>query len=399
MVDPVEAPARGDVLDSLAQALVRVESAAVIASPREPSIYGLGEEASEVFFVMDGARHRMRIGGPTPVGANTYVATEEDGEIFVVPSQRLVRFAQGSLEGLRDGRVLAFDAPDVHRVTISGADSRAVVLERDAEGWKIVSPIEAAADPGEVGGLLSTLSFLRAMAFIDRPDASQVAAAETPETEIVLEWGNSESPRRSRLAIAATAGGRGRLVRGDRDALFEVEAERLFELPRALDDFRKKQLAGFDPREVAFYEAVFRPRSGGAITVGMERSSEGWEPMTPESMIAGAPSRAISALANLQASEIVAEEAGPAEWVGLGLKPAAVTYRVYGAPGDDGRPRPLAEVHFGHRDSAQGIIARRPGDSRVYRVAAGVGRHMPLDYGAFLEEFRSREEEAAPSEP
>jgi len=399
MVEPVEAPARDDVLNSLAQALIRVESAAVIASPQDPSVYGLDEDASEVFFVIDGTRHRMRIGGRTPVGANTYVATEEGHEIFVVPSQRLVRFAQEDLYGLRDARVLAFDTPDVHRVTISGATSLSVVLERDASQWKIVSPIEAPANSTQVEGLLSTLSFLRAKTFLDRPDTGQVSDLEAPETEIVLEWGDSEQPRRSRLAIAPTAGGRDRLVRGDREALFYVEAERLFELPRVLDDFRRKELARFDPRDVAFYEAIFRPRSGGAITVGMERSSEGWEPMTPEAMAAGAPSRALSALANLQASEIVAEEAGPAEWAGLGLRPAAVTYRVYGAPGEDGRPRLLAEVDFGNRDSAQGIIARRAGDSRVYRVAAGLGRHIPLHYGAFLEEFRSREGETAPPTP
>jgi len=399
MVEPVEAPAREDVLDSLAQALVRVESAAVIASPQEPSVYGLDEDAFEVFFVVDDTRHRMRIGGRTPVGANTYVATEEGDGIFVVPSQRLVRFAQENLEGLRDARVLTFDTPSVVRVTISGAASLPVVLERDAAGWKIVSPIDAAANDSEVEGLLSTLSFLRAKNFLDRPDADQVTALEVPETEIVLEWGDSEPPRRSRLTIAPTAGGRERLVRGDRKALFHVDAERLFELPRALDDFRRKELAGFDPRDVAFYEAVFRPRSGGAVTVGMERSLEGWQPMTPEAMTAGAPSRAISALANLQAAEIVAEEAGPGEWAGLGLRPAAATYRVYGVPGEDGRPRLLAEVHFGNRDSTQGIIARRAGDSRVYRVAAGLGRHMPLHYGAFLEEFRSREGETAPPTP
>ena len=60
VVEPVEAPAREDLLDSLAQALVRVESAAVIESPQEPEVYGLGEDASEVGFVLDGNRHRMR---------------------------------------------------------------------------------------------------------------------------------------------------------------------------------------------------------------------------------------------------------------------------------------------------------------------------------------------------
>ena len=113
--------------------------------------------------------------------------------------------------------------------------------------------------------------------------------------------------------------------------------------------------------------------------------------MTPEAMRAGVPSRTLSALADLQAAEIVAEEAGPLEWEGLGLRPSATTYRVYGAPGEDGRSRLLAEVHFGHRDSTGSIFARRAGDSRVYRVSRGLGRDLPLDYGAFLEEFRSLE--------
>lgn len=396
VVEPIEAPARNEVLESLAEELVALQSEAVIDSPQPLSVYGLEDEAKDIRFGVDGGQRVLRIGRRTPVGSNAYVTTEQNGAVWLVSSHRVDRFSRDDLDGLRDARVLVFDAPRVHRVTVRGASSVPVVLERDVSSWRIVSPIEDPANASQVEGLLSTLSFLRAKDFVDRPEPAQRAALAEPETAITLDWGPPPGTLgeegRSHFAAALGNGGGERLVRGDRDAIFRVDAERLFELPRELGDFRDKELALFDPVDVVFYEAIFRPVSGGAITVGMERTSDGWRAMTPGSMAAGAPSRALSALAQLEASEIIAEEAGPREWAGWGLQPPAVTYRIYGASGEDGRPQLLAEVDFGESHPVKGTMARRPEDSRLYRVAPGLGRHLPLHYGAFLEEFRSREE-------
>lgn len=401
VVEPIEAPANDEVVESLAETLVQMESEAVIASPQAPPVYGLDDESRIVRFVVDGAQRGLRLGGRTPVGSNSYVSPEGNDAVFVIPTRRVEGFSH-RLDGLRDARVIRFDASQVRRVTADHSSSVPVVLERDDTGWRIAEPIEARANAAKVEGLLSTLSFLRATAFVDRPDAADEAALAVPESDVILEFGavpgSPENKAQSRLLVAPTSGGGERLVRGDRRAVFRVEAERLFELPSSLNDFRVKELSSFDPNEVAFYEAVFRPPSGGAITVGMERSAGGWKAMTPEAMAAGAPSRALAALADLQAKEIVAEAAGPVEWMGLGLQPAAVTYRVYGDAGDDARPRLLAEVNFGDTDLAKGTLARRAGDPRLYRIAPGLGRHLPLHYGAFVEEFRSREG-VAPSDP
>jgi len=387
IVEPIEAPANAVRIERLAENLLGLTSSARLTAPQADEVYGLDDEARIVRFEALGRSFGLRRGNPTPVGANTYVARVHSEAIHLVRSRSLRGFNE-RLVTLRDARVVRLLPESVQRVRVRARDSKPVELVREANGWLVAEPLEAAADAARVEGLLAALSFLRAEAFVDAPDRETAAAFETPAVEYELEI---EAGPTVRLAIAASRGGRTRLVEGDRGAIFEVDAARVFEWPVRFEDFRDRALARFDPSEVDFYEAVFRMKDGTAVTVGMQRSPEGWSAMTPEAMAAGVPSRSLSVLADLDADEVLAEGVGRRELEGLGLLPAVATYRIYGGVDDDGQPRELAQLDFGPFDLERGVVVRRAGGATLYRVGPDLARDLPLDYARFQESFRSRE--------
>ena len=85
---------------------------------------------------------------------------------------------------------------------------------------------------------------------------------------------------------------------------------------------------------------------------------------------------------------------------GLGLAPPRVRIRVWGDPASEGEEGPisLAEVHLGQVDPDQGIVARTPARSVVYRIAHDLAEHLPVSAEAFRNRFVSEEVEETSAE-
>lgn len=394
IVEPIEAPGDEEVLKALAEMLAGFRSESVIESPPDAAIYGIVPESQAVRFTINGAERELQLGTKTPVGENSYVFDPASSRVLLVSTRDVDRLSF-PFAALRDSRVSRFEPSEVNRVEVRSAVAAPVTLVRDSTGWRISDPLAVPADAGRVEELLAALAFLRAEAFVDGPAASEKMRDFVSEVEFVVQSetvpSSGDEGLTKRIVLAGSDGRPVRLVKGDREALFEVAAEDVFELPSTLDAFRQKSLSRFDPETVSFYEIVFRPPLEGAVTVGMERSQDGWRAMTPLAMAAGTSSRLLATLSDLDAVEIVAEGAGTEERMGLGLSPAAVTFRVFSGSEGEKAPERLAEVHLGRDEGVKGILAQRTGDPRVFRLSAERRRELPIDYGAFLEAFVSRE--------
>jgi len=394
ILEPIAFPADATNAESVASTLASLRSEAVIEDPGPPAEYGL-EGEPDVRFRADGEERVLRIGDASPVGSNTYVATAEDRPVYVVAHYRTMSLER-TLDEMREKRLARFerDAVVEARVRWKGGAVRLVRDEQDPEAWRLVEPLEAAADARTVSKLLSDLEFLRATGFDDQPSEEVLARLETPEVAIELRTKADGKEGAVRVALGAPEG-TDLPARGEVEgAVYELPAGRLADFPRSVDAYRDKTLARFIDTEARRFEIAFHAESDGqSHVVTGTREGDAWK-TSPETLEAEKVDAMLRELSGLDGKSVAAESMGAAERAKLGLEPPRVVLRVFGGP-EEGADAPLAEVQLGVVDPARGIAARRPDRETVYWLAPERADEIPTSLEALRTRFAKAPEPAA----
>jgi hypothetical protein len=425
LAEPLDFPADAFAADGLASGLAGLASEAVLEDPQPPDEYGLGEGARVVRFTAGDVEHVLRIGSDTPIGSNAYAQVEGRDAIVTIPRFRASSFAK-SLVDLRERSVLDFDrdavwriearwpgaSVELERIAADSADDAgegADEPEGTASAWHLVAPVEGRADDDAVEELLASLSFLRADGFVDAPSEEQLAGFEEPDYEIVLHGAASgDAPAPSwRLAVGPQVEGDERLVRGAQPSLYTVPASTMADLPREVVAYRFKQLSEFPIADAQQVDFFFHPPAGDPVAVSAERTDEGWV-SSPERLAPAVVARMVSELSDLEAGDILSEDASQEQLEAYGLAPPQTVVSVFGERPDaeaesegegeehsGGAPR-LAEIHIGNVEGSEWILARAAGDPAVYRLDYGLAEHLPVSLEAFRNRFLAEEEPPAP---
>lgn len=410
VVEPVDFPADEVAADAIASTLSKLTSEGVIDDPQPFATYGLGEDAPRVRFEADGATRTLVLGKKTPVGSNSYVASEGDPRVFMVPTWRLNSLRK-SLDELRDRRILRFDRSRVERIAVGWPDNAVVLEKRDGQWW-LTSPIEDRADAETVDDLLSELSFLRADGFVDGEIDEVNERLRPPELEVVLALGSGSegdgddegeagaepgaeetaggAPREVSFVLGQARDDGTRLARGSEDTAYTLPAERIDDFARTVVAYRYKELADFESADARRFEITFADDGEERVVEGV-RENGGWT-TTPENMAAGRASALVSELSRLKADSIAAETVGEQELEGLGLAPPAARFRVYGDPPEEGGAGALlADVSLGRVVPSQGIMARSGSEGPIYVLDLELAEHLPVGAEAFRNRFLSEE--------
>jgi hypothetical protein len=380
---PIDYAADAFAADGVSSAITQLMSESVVEEPRLLDVYGLGESDLEVRFAVGDLERALRIGDRTPVGSNSYASIEGDDRVYIVASYQLSSFEK-ELEDLRDKRILDFDQAAVERIAVSWPGTRAVVERSDA-GWQMVEPVRAPADVDSVEGLLSSLSFLRAAAFVDEPGSEEGMGLAPPQFAVELELSGEAEGSDPKIARFAVGGvdetGSERFARGTAGSHYTISQQSFDGFPRELVEYRDRRLAEFAADDVRRVELGFHSAAGETVAVSVTREGDTWvsdaDPVESEQLGA-----LVDVLSRLRADDIIAEELGSEELRGMGLDPAKAVLAVYG----DGDPAErLAEIHFGVA-FGDGIAARTPDRDTIFSVGAALADAIPAD----LEDYRER---------
>jgi hypothetical protein len=391
IVAPIDFAADTFAADGVASAITQLMSESVIEDPRPPDVYGLGAEGAEVRFAVGDLEKTLRIGGETPVGSNSYAAVEGDDRVYTVASYQLSSFKK-ELEDLRDKRILDFDRAAVRRIAVSWPGVQ-IAVERSEAGWQMVAPVRAPADEDTVERLLSSLSFLRAAAFVDEPGSEEEMGFAPPQFAVELELsGEAEvsDPQIARFTVGGVdESGSERFARGAADSHYTISQQSFDDLPRRFVEYRDRRLAEFAADDVRRVELGFQSATGEFVAVSVTREDGGWtsnaEPVQPEKLDV-----LVDVLSGLHAADIIAEELGPAELQAMGFDPAKAVLQVYG----DGEPAGrLAEVQLGVA-FGDGVTARVPDRETIFLIDAALAEAIPADLEDYRERFVAQPEPA-----
>ncbi len=396
MTLPLVSRADATALDAMAQALVGLQRAGVVANPGERIEYGLGPGAQRIRFVAGGKPGELLIGRSTPVGGHVYVVALGEGEdeaVEYVERYRVNAFNR-NLDDLRERQILSLEGAELRTLRVSWPSSVSangqteVALARDDSGdWQIGFPLVGAADQATLRNLISSLSYLRATDFVDvRTEQDDAALADPAMT---IHWTRTGDHLESRIRIGF---GDSALVEGPNGQRFRVGAQEIEAFPREVVAYRFKTLSRFalvDARHLSLeFQGDEEAVSMEPLRVEARLDEVGWSGTGP-AIDSSRASDLIRQLANLRAVDILADEMGDRELASLGLAPPRVRIRIGSEEDGEGDSATLADVLIGRLDPGRGLFAQRNGDSTIYLLPDSVVTDVPISRAAFERDFQA----------
>jgi hypothetical protein len=301
------------------------------ATAQDRATYGLqgdGERARITLVRSDGtALPDIIVGATTPVGYQAFVRVENREDVLVTPLIFHTGIGKSPFD-LRSKVVFEIDSAAVDELTV-GRENARVVIERDAESWRIVDPVRAPADPAAVHTIMASIDEIRALAFYDSEESPHPDFG-FGDSSIAVDWRSGDAQDGFRLGAASGGSPPGFYLRR-RDGLVikapEWVANR-FDLDA--NGVRDKRLFSCSAAEVV--EARFQRADGTEFSLRREPGHDwtfGGVDAVVRQRIAD---RAVEQLAELAGKQVLAADAAKPDAVEarFGLDHPDVTVTLHG---------------------------------------------------------------------
>jgi hypothetical protein len=358
--------------------LPRTADAAPLSGPG--SKYGLDPPARTIrLFAAGAARPLAVLEVGKAAGERSYVRPGGAGEIEVVDS-KLLGAVYGTAADWRERTIFPVFSFDVQNISINGP-GRDLEAARSDGAWRVVKPFRAPGDDERLDGVVADLTALRVAegtaGFVaDRVKDMAPYGLDRPTFSIeVITRGNASQPL-SLLVGKEVPGKQGKLYarRGDQHEVLELDAARLASLGKDAYQFRGRQVARLDARNVRFIEA-----KASRVTYQLALVADAWRILAPEPGPADARvvGDLLAQVQALQASAVVP----PAEVTSAGLDAPAASFAFW--EGDDAvSSKPAREpdlaLAIGRFDSRRGAVhVQTGGDSNVLLVPETTTKLVP----------------------
>ena len=370
--DPEQA---GDLLRTLAS----FESVAELDEVPDLEPFGLGAAARELVVHAGDASQRLRVGRPTPLGAEKYVANvDASGQtrVFTVATWRTDKLVR-KLQTLRDARMVGIAAEDVSEFKIDVNGARVATLLRGETGeWAVTEPVVDVADADRVTRLLEDFDLARATGFVDDPGAPADYGLDPPEVVVAL---TAKDGRTERLSMGRSDGKSYLHVTGsaetERDrVIYEIVDRIRAGVPREVLTLRDRTVFKYD--EAAVRRFVLRFPRDAAAEFAFTRDGTAWKPDGHERNVD--PLRIedlVFGLAEVHAETIPEKSMDRAS---LGLEPPSLRVEIYGEDAAE-----LGWIEFGDPSPTAGLGTASSRTERLWQVNSDLGEDVPLGLQAF----------------
>jgi len=176
--------------------------------------------------------------------------------------------------------------PDVEQTEITSislrvSDAPEIKLERRDGRWRIVTPIDFAADTFAADGVASAITQLMSESVIEDPQPLDAYGFRTGGADVRFAVGELE--KTLRIGSATPVGSNSYAVVGGDDRVYTVATYQFSPFKKEAAEFRDKRILDFDPAAVR-RAAISWP---GAEVV-IDRSDEGWQMVAPVQALADA---------------------------------------------------------------------------------------------------------------
>lgn len=253
---------------------------------------------------------------------------------------------------------------DVQAIAFTTTDGREVRLAFGDRGWRLVEPLDFAADETAVTGMASALAQLASEGRIPGEDAQAPEVYGLAEGARQVRFGGAELEHVLQVGKNTPVGSNSYVRVDERPDVYTVATYRVSSFEKALDELRETRVLRFDRAAVQSLEASW---PGGSVA--LEKVDDAWRLTAP--LEAPADERTVDdLLADLSflRAESFLDEPDPA--VAAAFAEPAFEVRLRGAPPEEGGEAPVWELAIG---------APLEGAQRAVRGAGGALATIPAE--------------------
>jgi hypothetical protein len=254
LTKPMSARADNAKVDHLLQQLRAWRAAQFVTDDPKVDLEPLGLQSPEVELAFGTGTNDALVvqfgRGPTNDAGLVYARRLAHTNIVLVPRPPLERLRAPFVE-YRDRRLATFDLAAVDNVEVRGED--AFALRRDTNGaWRVVEPLNFAADAGIVTNLLLALAVLEVSEFVKDvvTDFSAYGLAKPSRRYALKATGTNAAGTATNVTLVSldfgtNSGGTIFARRADEESVYAVPAGNVLHVPEALFQVRDRRIWNF----------------------------------------------------------------------------------------------------------------------------------------------------------
>lgn len=303
--------------------------------------FGLADADLVATITYNGGRTAtLKVGKETPSGTERYAQVSSSDRLYVVGASTRTTLWKDP-QSIREKDVAAIETDDVQRVTLDHGDEHVVAVHTsaqsdDAPKWRLIEPLNTAADEWNVKQLINKVGDLRAEGFLTPEEAQEAETGfKEPQATLTLEMNEGEP-------LTITFGNTETREVGDpaeeteiiyvrtsrRNEVLVVEADVLDSVQKTAFDLRDRSVVSFKRDDVT---RVKVERAKG-LNFTIARRPGGWFVEKPKNFEArqGAVDDILWNLEDLSATEFVTDTAdeGQLREYGLAVPQVAITIEL-----------------------------------------------------------------------
>jgi hypothetical protein len=223
-------------------------------------------------------------------------------------------------------KVFTVEAAKIEQVDVKAASGDRTVLRKAGDAWRIVEPLDAKADDGEVTGIVSNLASLEIQRVVEEnaADLAQFGLA-APRIEVGFKAGGQAGASRLLLGDTNATGGEIYAKLPGSARVFLVSSFLQSTFNKGTFDLRDKTILSFDRGKVDSLEVVTKDQR-----LAFAKAGDGWRLTSPVDARAdtGQVEGAIGSLQTLAMKSIVEPEAAEKDFAKYGLHKPDLTATV-----------------------------------------------------------------------
>lgn len=244
LVDPVQADADAAEVSAVTNAIATLDVDRVLdENPKDLKTYGLDPARIDIGFRVKGqkdARHLL-VGEKTATGGDLYARLPNQKRVFLISSYNDTTFNKNTF-ALRDKKIVKVERDKVDGLEIQDG-SNVFQFARSGSDWKIVKPIAARADYGQLEGIVERLATAQMQALVSDSDPDlKKYGLDRPTATITLTTGGTQTA----LLLGKTENAVIYAKNSTRPMIFTVAPTVKTDAIKELGDYRRKDL--FDAR-------------------------------------------------------------------------------------------------------------------------------------------------------
>jgi hypothetical protein len=244
LVEPVKADADSTEVSSVTSSIASLDINRVVdENPSNLKEYGLDPARVEVSFRAKGQKDfkKLLVGERTPTGNDLYARLPDQKRVFLINSFNDSTFNKNAF-ALREKKILKIDREKVDGLEVSDGTNGFQFAKSGTE-WKIVKPVMARAEFGQIEGIVERLATAQMQALTtDSSDDLKKYGLDKPTATMTLSTGGMKTT----LTLGKTENAVVFAKDSTRPMIFTVAPTLKTDVIKTLSDYRRKDM--FDGR-------------------------------------------------------------------------------------------------------------------------------------------------------